>query len=207
MSIKLFVLVMLVICVMACGCIANGATDEHPDPTGQASTANMTAVSPTIDPGSINATATPSPAADNVTTATPSPVVPASNSGNSSVVSPGLPPAVIFTHVPACGSNDILTGTVTGVDPSKCDIAVFIYVDGLYNVPSDDDPVTTINSDGSWECNISDGGFGDMATEIDAFLLPAGFSVPITEGIENVNNDIKDNALACNSVVHKPANT
>ena len=136
---------------------------------------------------------------------TPSPTIGANDSSNGSVVCPELPPAVIFTHVPAAGNGGIVTGTITGIDPAQYRLAIYIYVNGLFNVPSDSAPLTAINSDGSWTCNISAGGMGARATEIDAYLVPANFSAPILNGREYPTNAIKYATVACNGAAIKPA--
>jgi hypothetical protein len=193
-------LILSVLVVMACGYIVYSSTENNPAGTDSAGAINLTQASPTAE-ALVNVTVTPYPNS----TATPSPTIEANNSINSSVVCPELPPAVIFTHVPAAGEGGTVTGTITGVDPSQYRLAVYIYVNGLFNVPSDSAPLTTINSDGSWACNISDGGMGARATEVDAYIVPANFSAPILSGREYSTNAIKYATVACNGAAIKPA--
>ncbi|MBM4104538.1 MAG: hypothetical protein FJ263_10945 [Planctomycetes bacterium] len=80
-----------------------------------------------------------------------------------------------FTNVPPYGTYGNLTGQVSGVVYSNYKVLVYIYVYGWWNKPTWANPLTTINPDGSWTCNITTGGSSDtLATEIIAFLIPNG---------------------------------
>jgi hypothetical protein len=80
--------------------------------------------------------------------------------------------------VPAYGSTEDLQGRVLCADPATHRIAVFIYVDGWYNKPYWTAPLTTIQPDGTWMCDVTTGGSDPQATQLAAFLLPAGYDPP-----------------------------
>jgi hypothetical protein len=82
---------------------------------------------------------------------------------------------IYFTDVPAYGTYGGLSGQVSGVTYANYKVLVYIYVWGWWNKPTWNNPLTSINPDGSWTCNITTGGASDtLATEIIAFLIPNG---------------------------------
>jgi hypothetical protein len=89
-------------------------------------------------------------------------------------------PSIEFTSVPPYGSFDLLKGRVYGVDPQGYAVAVYINVEDVWwTKPTYVSPLTPINGDGTWTCNITTGGYDQCAGKITAFLVPAGTSVPI----------------------------
>lgn len=91
------------------------------------------------------------------------------------------PPDIQFTYVPPYGSFDNLKGLVTGgVNPGRLAVAVYIKVEGRWwTKPYWDRPLTPINADGTWECDITTGGIDQQATEIRAYLVRAGYRPPL----------------------------
>ena len=84
---------------------------------------------------------------------------------------PGGPgtPEIEFSYVPAYGSFDNLRGQVWHVVPSEHRVAVYIYVNGgWWTKPFRDAPLTSINCDGAWNCDITTGGVDERATKIFA---------------------------------------
>lgn len=78
-----------------------------------------------------------------------------------------------FTYVPPYGTYDDLSGEVSGVTFADHKVLVYIYVGGWWTKPTWAEPMTTINPDGTWTCNITTGGASDTtATKIIAFLIP-----------------------------------
>jgi hypothetical protein len=92
------------------------------------------------------------------------------------------PPAIQFTSVPPFGSSLNLSGTALNVNPSNFRVAVYIFVDGWYNKPTSAAPLTSIQANGSWTCDITTGGNDPQATRIAAFLLPSTNQPPIVNG-------------------------
>ncbi len=179
--------------MMISGCITNSATNGVQIQATPVPETGLPTTASTVPPANDTTTVSPVPPAGNKTiNASPDPVS-------------RLPPAVFFTYVPPYGSDDNVTGRVTDVDPSKYKLAILANNYGWWNEPSADSPLTTINSDGSWECDISSGG-GDNATEIDAFLVPAEFNMPIVTGRYGLPQELKSGAITCNGVNRKPKN-
>lgn len=87
-----------------------------------------------------------------------------------------------FTYVPPFESFDDLQGSVSGVDPDDYKVAVYINVSGWWTKPYSGQPLTAINGDGSWSCDITTGGIDECATEIIAFLVPNGYDPPLGSG-------------------------
>ena len=80
---------------------------------------------------------------------------------------------IAFTDVPPIGSFDNLRGQVWHVEPDLNGVAVYIKVNGGWWIkPYFNEPVTRINCDGTWNCDITTGGIDSQATEVAAFLIP-----------------------------------
>jgi hypothetical protein len=94
---------------------------------------------------------------------------------------------VEFTYVPPLGSSENLQGRVVCDEPNNCtdyQIAVYIYVPpyGWWTKPLADEPITTVEPDCTWTCDITIGGRDWYAVKIIAFLVPCGSSVPVILG-------------------------
>jgi exo-beta-1,3-glucanase (GH17 family)/isocitrate dehydrogenase len=96
-------------------------------------------------------------------------------------------PTVSFTSVPALGSTTPLSGRIVHVNPAAHHLLVYIFVGGQWWIkPLTSNALTNIAFDwnGNWTTSITTDqrppGSGDsLATEIQAFLLPASYSGPI----------------------------
>lgn len=99
-------------------------------------------------------------------------------SGSDTVDGPGTP-VITFTTIPVVGSSENLRGKVSHVVPKDYGIVVYIKVaGGWWLKPTYASPVTKINIDGSWVCDVTTGGNDASATEFYAYLIPAGYSPP-----------------------------
>jgi exo-beta-1,3-glucanase (GH17 family) len=89
-------------------------------------------------------------------------------------------PTISFTKVPLINTNEKLQGIVSHVIPKDYGVVLYIYVPGAgwWIKPTFASPVTTINVDGTWTCNIVTGGNDASATQIRAILIPAGYAPP-----------------------------
>lgn len=65
-------------------------------------------------------------------------------------------------------------------------------------------PLTIIEPDGSWVCDIVTGGIDEQATEIAAFLLPRGYDPPLMSGQSVLPPELNGNALAWVNVTRMP---
>ncbi|MEA3282342.1 MAG: CARDB domain-containing protein [Euryarchaeota archaeon] len=91
-------------------------------------------------------------------------------------------PTIDFIHVPEYPNpgNEDLEGNVTGIAPDDCRVAVYIRVGDVWWIkPYYASPLTAINPDGTWTCDITTGGDDRYATAVAAYLLPAGIEPPI----------------------------
>ncbi len=113
------------------------------------------------------------------------------------VLREGCSPAIDFTSVPLYGSLDDLQGQVSCGEPAEYQVAVYIFVGGWWTKPYWDSPLTPIQADGSWTCDITTGGNDPYATQIAAFLLPNGYNPPILSG-----EQVFPTELLMNSVDH-----
>jgi hypothetical protein len=88
-----------------------------------------------------------------------------------------------FTTVPNFGSEDDLDGRVYDVETDNHRVAVYIYVGGWYPKPTDDKPLTVIQDDNTWTCDITVPDTNDAyATKIAAFLVPNEYNPPLADG-------------------------
>lgn len=106
-------------------------------------------------------------------------------------------PIIEFTYVPPCGSFENLEGQVSNVTPGDYKVAVYIRVDGgWWNKPTWANPLTPIQSDGSWSCDITTGGHDQDATEIIAYLVPNGYTPPQMSGQCALPAELDENSVA-----------
>ncbi|MFH1225910.1 MAG: hypothetical protein V1684_01320 [bacterium] len=84
-------------------------------------------------------------------------------------------PWIDFTDIPDYGSPGVLKGKVGGVNSADYGILVYIEVETVWwTKPYFNAPLTTINTDDTWSCNITTGGNDAYATKIAAYLVPVG---------------------------------
>jgi len=119
---------------------------------------------------------------------------------------PGGPgdPVIKFTYVPPLGSFEYLRGQVWHVNPADYKVAVYIYVSGWWTKPTFANPLTTIQSDGSWITDITTGGIDETATRIAAFLVPNGYNPPSMSGGGTLPSELDQNAIANVKVTRSP---
>jgi exo-beta-1,3-glucanase (GH17 family) len=106
-------------------------------------------------------------------------------------------PAIEFTYVPPKGSFDNLKGQVWHVTPSDYRVAVYIRVGGgWWTKPYWDTPLTVIDCDGIWTCDITTGGYDSQADMITAYLVPVNYNVPLARGEPTLPAELDVNAVA-----------
>lgn len=118
--------------------------------------------------------------------------------------SPCRAATVSFTYVPPYGSSQDLQGQVAGVDPAGHKVAVYIYVSGWWTKPYFGSPLTSIQGDGVWTCDITTGGDDQNATRIAAYLLENGYTPPTMSGGGTLPAELNQNALAHTYVEREP---
>lgn len=89
-------------------------------------------------------------------------------------------PAIDTVFVPKIGTSDNLQGKVLHVKPKDYGIVVYINVPGAgwWIKPTYASPVTKINPDGSWICDVTTGGSDQTATKFHVFLIPKDYTPP-----------------------------
>lgn len=106
-------------------------------------------------------------------------------------------PEIDLIYVPPKGSTANLIGQTWHADPSGHKVAVYIKVDGLWwTKPTFDQPLTTVQMNGRWECDITTGGNDAQATDIASYLLPNGYTPPNVEGWSALPSELEMRALA-----------
>ena len=113
-------------------------------------------------------------------------------------------PELTFSYVPAYGSFEDLEGAVEHVAPSQHAVAVYIRVYGGWWTKSYwAAPLTSIDCDGSWICDITTGGIDQLADQIAAFLLPIGISPPLMSGGSSLPAELYQVSIAF-AIVDRP---
>ena len=113
-----------------------------------------------------------------------------------------------FTSVPEYGSSADLRGIVLHVQPTDYRVAVYINVSGnWWTKPTAAEPVTTIQPDGSWVCDITTGGSDETATRIAAFLIPTSYNPPVLLGAATLPTELTNNAIASQQVARSPTSS
>ena len=119
---------------------------------------------------------------------------------------PGGPgkPVIEITYVPPYGSFENLKGQVWHVKPADYQVAVYIYVSGWWTKPYWDKPLTAIQCDGSWVCDITTGGADQEATRIIAYLVPNGYDPPLMHGGSTLPSELDQQSVAKVEVLRLP---
>ncbi|HEX4348916.1 MAG TPA: glycoside hydrolase family 16 protein [Verrucomicrobiae bacterium] len=105
----------------------------------------------------------------------------------------------MITNLPAYGTTASLQGCVLGANPATQSVAVFIYVPGYGWVtkPTCAQPLTAIQSNGSWSANITTGGASDtLATRVAALLVSNYYNQPCVTGLSALPTNIYSLAIA-----------
>jgi hypothetical protein len=81
--------------------------------------------------------------------------------------------------------------------PAEYAVAVFIKVgSGWWTKPYWSKPLTSIDYDGSWTCDITTGGIDTQATAIAAYLVPASYNPPLASGQTALPLELEQNSVA-----------
>ena len=117
---------------------------------------------------------------------------------------PNIPkePGIFILGVSPYGSSvGSVWGVVNGYSSSDYGVAVYILVrGGWWTKPYWSIPVTTIEDDGSWNCDIVTGGVDEEATEVRAYLIPLSYDPPSTGGDSSLPAELEQNAVEWKSI-------
>ena len=101
--------------------------------------------------------------------------------------------------------NQDLIGQIWHVEPTDYKIAVYIRVGtGWWTKPYLASPLTNIECDGIWTCNITTGGSDALANTIKAFIVPVGYNPPLASGLTTLPAAIYENSIASVEVTRSP---
>ncbi len=96
-----------------------------------------------------------------------------------------------FTYIPRWNSLDDLCGRVWSVTPSEHKVAVYICVEGgWWTKPTWANPLTIIEDDSTWCCDVTTGGNDKYAKRFAAFLLPNGVGAPRRSGEQTLLDEL-----------------
>lgn len=114
-------------------------------------------------------------------------------------------PGILITSLPPHGSFNDLQGKVLNANPATHAVAVFIYVPGYgwVSKPTCGQPLTPIQTNGTWSADITTGGGDTNATRIAALLVGTNYNEPCVLGLANLPTNIYAQAVA-KTVVTRP---
>lgn len=116
-------------------------------------------------------------------------------------------PNIEITNFPPFGAGGYLQGRASTDESNRCAVVVYIKVnEGWYNKPTYSNPLTTIDTNGSWSCNVATYAPSDVyATKYAAFLVPLSASndVPILDG-KSLPEELDEIALAKDFRIRTP---
>ena len=88
-----------------------------------------------------------------------------------------------------------LKGRVENIQPSDCQLAVYINKEGWRNKPNKTTPATLIQENGQWVCDITTE-YGDhLAKDIAIFLLSKDVAPVLLNGAEKIPESFEKKAL------------
>lgn len=95
-------------------------------------------------------------------------------------------PSIEITYLPPAGSTSLMQGKVSGVNPADCRVAVYIKAYGSWWIkPYLNRPLTTINADSTFLCDIETDYHDANLTEVLAILIPSGVEPPLCNPCSN----------------------
>jgi len=106
-------------------------------------------------------------------------------------------PSIEITYYPPYGNRiKNLRGVVHNIEPDKNKVLVFIFVKKWIVKPYKYSPLTPINNDGSWQCDITTGRGDNEATKIAAFIVPNNYKAHLLIVGKNISKKLYDNAIS-----------
>ncbi len=114
-------------------------------------------------------------------------------------------PEIQYIYVPPYGSFDNLKGQIWHAEPDGYRVAVYIRVGSRWwTKPYYTIPLTNIECDGTWTCDITTGGIDEQANTVAAFLVPAEYDPPLAKGVSVLPPAIFENSIASVEVTRIP---
>jgi hypothetical protein len=72
-------------------------------------------------------------------------------------------------------------------------------------VPETAQPLTAINPDGTWQCDITMDGIDEQATEIVAFVVPNDYNPPLMRGQTSLPRELSRESVAADGAQRGPS--
>jgi hypothetical protein len=117
-------------------------------------------------------------------------------------------PEIKFSYVPPIGNMiKNLKGNVRGIgsDINQYKVAIYIFIENKwYSKPYDNNPLTTIRDDLTWECDITTKSNDHLASKIAGFLISSGYTPPVLSGTPILPEEIYTQSIAYTEVTRKP---
>lgn len=107
-----------------------------------------------------------------------------------------IKPCIVVTTTPRYKNRIVnLKGRVENIQPSDCQLAVYINKEGWRNKPNNTNPATLIQENGQWVCDITTE-FGDhLAKDIAIFLLSKDVAPVLLNGAVKIPGSFEKKAL------------
>ncbi len=105
-------------------------------------------------------------------------------------------PSIFFTYKPPFDTYQDLQGQISCAQPSDYKVAIYVYDSGWKNKPTLDSPLTSIQNDGTWTCDITTELYDSISTGVAAFLVPDGYDPPLLYRVNPLPVEIFENAAA-----------
>jgi len=116
------------------------------------------------------------------------------------ICGPGEPSIEITSYPPYNNRIRNVVGKVCHVNPILYKVAVYIYIDdyklsGYWIKPNNFYPITDINQEGEWICDVTTAPYDWIATEIQAFLIPIDYKPPMENNMQSLPSSLFENAV------------
>ncbi len=110
---------------------------------------------------------------------------------------PPSTPQLEITDIPVFDQGSQLCGMVYNASPTDFRIAVYLQILGtIWTKPSFDQPVTIIQSNGTWCTSVVTGGLDRFASGYAVFLIPANYQPELRSGDADLPPSIFSNSVA-----------
>ena len=118
-----------------------------------------------------------------------------------------IKPTIQLRSIPPMGNRlKTLKGSVINSDPEHSYVAVYIHNNRWQLRPDDNNPMTTINDDGTWECDITKQYKDYLSSKIAVFVFYDTIKPPIEIHENNIVDDTRfQQAIAYNLIERTPS--
>jgi len=105
-------------------------------------------------------------------------------------------PSIELTTVPPLGTTQNLRGRISHLYTTQYKIGVYIKVGGgWWTKPTFANPYISLGFDGSWEADITTGGYDTQASDIAVFVVPLDYALPSSSGSGSLPAELSDQSV------------